>query len=322
MAIIGYMESSLATSEVFQDINNIDPKSKTTDKVINLIKTSKHVTNTDIEAAYVSILQVTDTLTREAVKAFNNGTLVLLYTSVPELRATQALPFITLKSGGSNKTYIFLDKYIKITRDGVMSIQPTYLRDLLISGLIANGIRNNYTKLAGSTYLQKALSDIYVKFVIRILNREFSIQADKVVYDTLQYWIAKFFLIRIMQATDSPENIERLASANFRALNELQVADIKQKYDDANPTKFSELLTLLRDASPRMKTLNRGTFSSDWVNYYHVPSMLAIDNVEYLIFMIITLQSGNNIISIAASDIVKEAKNLKGFREEMLKLVH
>jgi hypothetical protein len=49
--------------------------------------------------------------------------------------------------------------------------------------------------------------------------------------------------------------------------------------------------------------------------------MLAIDNIEYLIFMMITLINGNNIISIAASDIVKEAKNIKSFREELLKLI-
>ena len=37
--------------------------------------------------------------------------------------------------------------------------------------------------------------------------------------------------------------------------------------------------------------------------------------------MITSLQSGNNIISIAASDIVKECKGIKGFREELLKLI-
>jgi len=49
--------------------------------------------------------------------------------------------------------------------------------------------------------------------------------------------------------------------------------------------------------------------------------MLAIDNIEYLIFMIICLLNGNNIININASDIVKETKGIKDFRGELLKLI-
>lgn len=70
-----------------------------------------------------------------------------------------------------------------------------------------------------------------------------------------------------------------------------------------------------------MKSLNLGTFLSDWINYYYPQSMLAVDNIEYLVFMIICLLSGNNIINISAGDIVKEAKSIKQFRGELLKLI-
>ena len=321
MPITGYMESSLATSEIFQDINNISGKNKTTDKAINLIKNAKHLTNEDIEAAYISVKQVTDSLTRAAMAAFDNETLVLIYNNVPALAVTQTLPFITFKMKGVYKTYIFVDKYVSVSRNGVMTMQPSILRDLLIGALISNCIRSDYSKLASNPYLQKVLMELYTKFVIRILNREFAIQADKVAFDTLQYWINRFFLTRIFGASDTAENINTMASAHFRYVDELTAADIKQKYDNEDPGKFSELLNLLKTASPRMRTLNRGTFTSDWISYYYIPSMLAIDNVEYLIFMVLTLQSGNNIISIAASDIVKECKNIKGLREELLKLI-
>lgn len=322
MAITGYLESSLGTSEVFQDINNISGGENTLQKAKNLVNVAKHLTNEDIEAAYISVRQVSDSLTRAAVKAFDEERLVLLYNNVSAPAVTQTLPFITFKmKNGTNKTYIFVDKYIQISRTGVMSMQASILRDLLIGALVANGIRTDYQKLATNQYLQKVLMELYTKFVIRILNREFAIQADKVAYDTLQYWINKFFLIRIFGAVDTPENIDAIASAHIKYLNELKLEEIKRSYTDTDPSKFSELLELLKAASPRMRTLNRGTFSSDWISYYYIPSMLAIDNVEYLIFMALTLQSGNNIISIAASDIVKECKNIRGFREELLKLV-
>ena len=70
-----------------------------------------------------------------------------------------------------------------------------------------------------------------------------------------------------------------------------------------------------------MRSAHLGTLLNDWINYYYIPSTLAVDNIEYLIFMCITLLAGNNIINISASDVVKETKNIKSFRGELLKLI-
>lgn len=329
MAIIGYNESSLTTSEIFNGKNNdgvnySGKKGETQlQKAINLIRTSKHLTNEDIEAAYIQVRMITDSLTREAMKAFDEGRTVLVYNNVPALSVTQALPFITLKTAKGYVTYVFMDKkYISVNKDGVMNLQAPVLRDLLIGALISNGLKTNYESLATNPYLQKVLMEIYTKFVVRILNRQFAIAADKIAFDTIQYWINKFFLTRIYGANNTPENIESMASAHFRYIDELKLEEIKKTYIDYDPNMFSDLLELVKTSSPRMKSLNLGLFISDWINYYYVPSMLAIDNIEYLIFMIMTLLSGNNsIVSITASDIVKETKNIKSIRGELLKLI-
>lgn len=322
MAIKGYMESSLSSSEIFKGINDIAGGENTTQKAINLIKTAKHLTNEDIEAAYISVKQITDTLTREAVKAFDDGRIVLIYNNVPALSVTQALPFITFKTkGGAYITYVFMDKYISMSRDGIMNLQAPILRDLLTGALIANGLKKNYEALSTNQYLQNIMTEIYTKFFTRILNRQFSIAADKITFDSIQYWINKFFLTRVFGANDSPENIEAISNKHFKYIDEMKYEELKQQYSEANPQTISELLALVKTASPRMKALNLGVFLSDWINYYYVPSMLAVDNIEYLIFMTLTILAGNNIISIAASDIVKEAKNIKSLRGELLKLV-
>ncbi|MCM1222312.1 MAG: hypothetical protein NC548_48380, partial [Lachnospiraceae bacterium] len=156
MAIKGYMESTLSSSEIFKGINDIAGGENTTQKAINLIKTAKHLTNEDIEAAYISVKQITDTLTREAMKAFDDGRIVLIYNNVPALSVTQALPFITFKNKatGSYVTYVFMDKYISMSRDGVMNLQAPILRDLLTGALIANGLKKNYDALSTNQYLQ------------------------------------------------------------------------------------------------------------------------------------------------------------------------
>lgn len=322
MAITGYMESTLGSSEIFIGINDSGGDNNTTQRAINLIKTAKKLTNEDIETAYISVRQISDTLTRSAMKAFDEQKTVLVYNNVPTLSVTQALPFITFKDkNGGYTTYVFMDKYISISRDGVMNVSAPVLRDILTGALIANGLKRNYSNLTSNQYLQKVLTDIYSKFFTRIINREFSVAADKPLFDSIQYWVKKFFLVRIIGATDTSENIESIANNHFKSMDEISYEDIRKKYADADPVNISGLLELIKGSSPRMKSLNLRTFLSNWINYYYVPSMLAVDNVEYLIFMIITLLNGNNIISISASDIVKEAKNIKSLRGELLKLI-
>lgn len=320
MAINGFMESTLASSEIWRGIANAGDESLT-QKAINLIKSAKTLTNEDIEAAYISVRQISDTLTRAAMKAFDEGKTVLIYNSVPAMSITQALPFITFRKGDQYITYVFMDKYINMSRDGVMTLQAPILRDLLIGALIANGLKRNYNVMASNQYLQQVFTEIYCKFFTRILNREFSIAADKIVFDTVQYWINRFFLTKVLGATDSPENLETLAKKHFKYVDEMKYDEIKQQYDANEPINVTDLLNLVKTASPRMKALHLGMFLNDWITYYYVPSMLAVDNIEYLIFMIITLLNGNNIISISASDIVKEAKNIKALRGELLKLI-
>lgn len=126
--IKGYMESSLLSSEVFK---GLDEEMKIKEKAMNLIRTAKHLTNEDIESAYIAVKQITDTLTREAMSAFDNDNTVLVYNNVPALSISQAIPFLTFNTKEGYKTYVFVDKYITVSRDGVLTMQAPILRDLL-----------------------------------------------------------------------------------------------------------------------------------------------------------------------------------------------
>lgn len=318
MAMTGFMESSLLNSEVFKGMND---QMKIQEKAINLIKTAKHLTNEDIEAAYIAVRQITDTLTRAAMKAFDDEVVVLVYNNVPALTLTQAVPFLTFKTKEGYKTYVFVDKYITVSRDGVLTMQPSILRDLLTGALIANGLKRNYDRLSSNQYMAKLLMEIYTKLVTRIINREFSVAAKKDDFDIIQYYINRYFLEVVFGAVDAPENIQKVSASHIKYLDEIQINDIKHKYDSATISEINGLLDLLKDVTPRMKTLGLGMFINDWINYYYAPAMLACDNIEYLIFMCITLLSGNNIINIGASDIVKDAKGIKSFRGELLKII-
>lgn len=317
--ITGYMESSLTQSEVFLGLNdNLDITSKAKELILH----AKKLTNEDIEAAYITVKQITDSLTRAALKAFDSQKIILLYNNEPSLAMTQAIPFLTFRTKRGHITYVFVDKYITLTKDGILKIEPSVFRDLIISATVANGIKANYENLSTNQYLSEILMGMYTKFFTRIINREFSVAADKVIFDTIKYWINKYFLINVFGTTDTPENIENLATEHVKYLDETQVQQMKNSYSEAGVSKLSDLLALMSDYSSRMKDLNLGVFLNNWVNYYYAPSMLAADNIEYLIFMTLCMLSGNgSIVNVAASDVVKEAKNIKSYRGELLKLI-
>ena len=320
MAIQGINESSLATSEIFAGLSKVGANGPK-EKAVAMIKNGKHLVPTDIEATYLQVMHMSNSLSRAGVKAFQEGRVVLLFNNVPALSVTQALPFITFKTGEDYKTYVFTDRYIRVTKDGDLDMQPTILNDLLISAAVANKLKTNYSSLVANQYLQATFMEAYVRFVRRIIDRDYSMATMRTESEIIQYYISHFFLSIVFGSLDSHENIHTVCQKRLKNIDELKLEEIERLYDEANPSKFSELLELIKSVSPRMNTLGLGTFLSSWVNYYYAPSLLAIDTMEYLIFMVLTILHGNNIISIQASSMVKEIKDIKSLREELLKLL-
>jgi hypothetical protein len=313
-------ESTLATSEVFNGINEMSGENQT-QKAIKLINNLTPVTKDDILAIYTQIKQYPNSLTRAALQAFEEGNTIILFNEIKENRISKALPFITFKRINGIKTYIFLDNFAGRNKDGLINIQVPIMHDLLIGAAISNGIKRNYSALSSNQYLQMTLMDIYTRLFMRILNREYAIGADKIVFESIQYCINKFFLIKIFGIiTDSPEDIEIISQKKFKEINSMRYEEIRKLYDDSNPNNISELLVLFSKIFPRINGTLK-TILSCWISYYYTPATLAIDTIEYLIFMIITLLSGNNIINISASEIVKNVNNIKTINAELLKII-
>lgn len=319
--MISFRESTLGGSEIFSGINSMDSDQTVINRAVNLIKTGRKLTNEDIETAYISVRQISDTLTREAIKAFDEERVQLIYNQNPALSVSQALPFISYRRKNGPVGYIFVDKYISVSRDNVMNISAPVLRDLLTAGMISAGLKNNYNKLQSNQLLQQILLDVYTKFFIRIINRLYSVASNKEVLETIQFFVSKYFLLNVFETLDDDDVVNSLCSEQLKYIDDLKFQEIKTQYSIANPKTISQLLELIKTTSPRMKTLGLGIFLSNWINYYYTPATLAIDTIEYLIFMTLTLLSGTNIVSITASDVVKESKNIKSFRGELLKII-
>ena len=324
-----YRESSLSTSKLYQDIKELT-KQDQTEKAINLIKKAQQGSNTvkelnkeDIETAYLQLKQYSHSFYKEALRAYDIGKVKLIYNTEGFNSISQAIPFLTFMIGGKWVSYVFVDNYVVMDRrTASLTFPPDRLRDLLIGALVGNALREDYMKLTSNQFLQKIIMEIYTKFMCRILAKEYSVPSNKILYDQVQYWCNRFFLDRVFNSVDSEENIEKIATHHIRYLDEMILKETKIKYDEAKPQSAEDLIALIREAAPILKTLTISVFLSAWLKYYYPPSLLAIENIEYLIFMIIVLMHGNHsILNIAAQSIVTETKNIKSLNEELLKLV-
>lgn len=322
MAIRGFNESSLANSEMYQQYKT-NTKDDPVERARKLIANARQLTNADIESAYISIKRYTSSLSREALKAYDSGDIVLLYQTDPRLSMTQMIPFMVLRKGDRYQAYIFMDRWVtkpKRPTDDLI-VNPEKLHDLLVGALIARALKMNYRALTSSAYLERTLMSLYTSFFWRILNREFMIGADRILADTVKYFVNRFFLTRIFSSVSDQAGIENLAKSHFREVDELKYGQLREDYDRVDPVNLSELLKLISGLAPRLEPLTTKMFVNDWSNYYLYTAIMALDNIEYLIFMVYTLKNANNIVNNLASDIVRETKNIKNFEEELLKLI-
>ena len=324
MAIKIYNEASLNNSEIWQMLNENDEVTQKT-KAANYISSGKKLSlRQDLETAYITLNQEINMLVKASIKAVEDEEIILIYNPDTEMAVTQGIPFINFKSQSEDKwkTYIFMNVIVKTLKghEG-LTVQIPKLRDLMLGSLISNRLKTNYQVLSGNITVQKILMNSYERLFFRIINRKFMISPNKIACDSVSYWVNRFFLERIFESQDSPEGINLLAKKDLKYIGGIQLSDIINKYDESNPQKLSELLELIKTASPNMKTLGKDTFIGEWITYYHYPSTLAIDNIDYLIFMLLSLYRGTNIINFAAKDIINEVRNFNNLEKELYKLI-
>jgi len=132
MAFEYLRESTLTNSEVWQGLNSIGSVSAK-DRAIDLIKNCKHLNPDDIEMSYITLKQMSDPLTRAGVRSFENSRVVLVYNPNHNTSMSQGIPFLTFQQKGIYNTYIFADRFVTVTRDNIMKMESSILRDFLIN---------------------------------------------------------------------------------------------------------------------------------------------------------------------------------------------
>lgn len=318
MGNLFFAESTMEDSFIYQSFNS---SNNVVERLVKYIKTGVALDSSYIEEQYSQIKKtMISPLASRVLESYDNGDIQLLYSR--EVKVGVSIPFIIRKSEtGKPIATIFISTFSTIDKSDNLSIPVKQLYALMESAYVALQMQINPMKVQRNTGIMNVCSSIYVQMFMRILNKEYALTLDPVLYDKVSYCLTKFFLERVWEYPNSGL-IDAYASNNLENISQLDLDLTKTGYDGSNITDINELLQFIRGLSPRMNNLNTRYFIERYLNTYHGSSIMSMDYLPYLFFVIINVILGSFLISqVALNDIVKNTKGINSFYVELSKII-
>lgn len=311
-------ESSIEDSYIYKSFN---ASNSVIEKLVKYIKTSVALDSSVFEEQYMQMKKASASpLSKNVIEAFDNSNIELLYSKDAKVGTT--LPFI-IRKNEKNKIVatIFIASFATVDKDNNLVIPVKQLYALLESAYIAWQIQVNPTKVQRNVAIMKICSSVYVQMIMRILNKEYALTLDKVLYDKVTYVVTRFFITNIWQYP-SADLIESYSSNELKNIGEFDLDMLRMSYTNNQIKDINDLLSFLSTLSPRMAELNTRYFIERFINTYHGSSILSIDYLPYVFFVIVNVILGSFLVSqTALNDIIKTSKNINKFYPELAKLM-
>ena len=311
-------ESSMEDSFIYKSFN---ASNSLIEKIVKYIKTAVLLDTSYFEEQFSQMNKSSiSPLSAKVIDAYKEGNIELLFSR--QTKIGTSIPFIIRKNEkGKIVATIFIATFATMDKNNNLVIPVKQLYALMESSYIALQIQVNPTKIQRNIGIMKLCNSVYTEMIMRILNKEYAIALDKVLYDKCWYTISRFFLTNIWQYPNK-DLIDSYASNELKNIEELDLDLTRDGYDDADIKDVNDLLTYIRTLSPRMSNLNTRYFIERFVNTYHGSSILSIDYLPYVFFVIVNILLGSFLISqTALNDVIKNIKGMNKFYIELSKII-
>jgi hypothetical protein len=261
-------------------------------------------------------------LLSKVLEAYKDGYVRLVYWKSTTQKMTKSIPFVLHKSQNGPVVSIFISSFGKLTADETrLNIDMKTLYILMEAGFVALNLQIRPNVFKRNTTIMRCCNEVYTNMFMRVLNRDYALSLDTALHDKVSFTISKFFLDNIWELGNSDMStnyaLQTTTEKNLQSLD-LTLAD----YQNAKATTVEELFGVLKQISPRMQSLTVRYFVERFLNTYGGSSILAIDYLPYVFFMIQNTLAGGFLVSqTTLSDIVKNTKDIRKFYPELSKSV-
>lgn len=311
-------ESTMEDSFIYKSFN---ASNGVVEKLVKYLKTAVSLDSSFIEEQYMQMKKLSiSPLSQKVVEAYDNGDIELLYSR--EVKIGTSMPFIIRRNGnGKVVATIFIATFGVVDKDNNMNIPVKQLYALMESAYVALEMQKNPTKIQRNVGLMRICASVYTAMFMRILNKQYALTTDRALHDKATYAITRFFLERVWEYPNTGL-IESYATADLKYIEQLDLDLTKQGYDSAQVKDLNDLILFVKTLSPRMGDLNTRYFIEQYVNTYHGASIMAMDYLPYVFFVIINVILSSFLISqTALNDLIKNIKGINKFYPELSKMI-
>lgn len=310
-------ESSMEDSFIYRSFN---ASNGLIDKIVKYIKTSVKLDRTYFEEQYFQMKKTNITpLTSKVIDAFDNGSIEILFSK--ETKVGVSIPFIVRKDGNNVVATIFISSFATIDKNDDLNIPVKQLYALMECAYIALQMQTQPMKIQRNVALMKLCTEAYTQMIIRILNKDYSLVMDNILYDKTVYAVSRFFIERIWEYPNKGL-IDSYSSSGLQYIEELDLSLTKTSYDSADIKDINDLMNFIKTLSPRMKDLSIRYFIERFINTYHASAIMCLDYLPYVFFVIVNIMISSFLISQSAlGDVIKNIKGMNKFYIELSKLI-
>lgn len=317
-------ESSLTDSVIYKSFNR---NAEMTTIIMSAIKESIVIDSSYIQEHIIQIKRTRiSPLADDVLKAFEDGSIVLLYSKVKKI--PQALPFFAAKIKGQVKVFIFINNYGTISKSSKNS-EEKYLnmtmKDLyvLMEGAYVSYKYTIYpAKVKKSLGLMKLSCSIYTSMIIRILNKEYAISMEPELYSKVAFCVGKFFLKNVWMSDNDDINFSYAVNNIRNEVNKADMMQLSEIFNESNINTVEDLINFIKEFSPRLKPINLRYFIQCYINTYKAGAMFSLECLPYFLYTIEASMIGSFLVNQPIiSDITKNVKGMNTFYPELFKSV-
>ena len=312
-------ENTMEDSLVYKTFNQANG---VVDKIVKYLSSGVPLDKSYIEDQYAIIRRGAgiSPLSQKVLEAFNNGDIEIIWNNTEKVGV--AMPFIVRrKSNGKVVSTIFINAFATIKDDSILVIPAKQLYGLMEGAYIALKLQTDPVKVMKNAELMMTTASVYTEMMARILNKEYALTLDKVLYDKVCYCIKRFYLECVWEYPNTGL-VSNYASSDLKYIQQFDLDALDATYSRMEIKTIANLLEFVKSLSPRMSDLNLRYYIERFIKTYHGASILSIDYLPYVFFVITNVVMSTFLVSqTALNDIIKNTKNINRFYSELARVM-
>lgn len=312
-------ENTMEDSLVYKTFNQANG---VVDKIVKYLSSGVPLDKSYIEDQYAIIRRGAgiSPLSQKVLEAFNNGDIEIVWNNTEKVGV--AMPFIVRrKSDGKVVSTIFINAFATIKDDSILVIPAKQLYGLMEGAYIALKLQTDPVKVMKNAELMMTTASVYTEMMTRILNKEYALTLDKVLYDKVCYCIKRFYLECVWEYPNTGL-VSNYASSDLKYIQQFDLDALDATYSKMEIKTIANLLEFVKSLSPRMSDLNLRYYIERFIKTYHGASILSIDYLPYVFFVITNVVMSTFLVSqTALNDIIKNTKNINRFYSELARVM-